>query len=176
MVALFNVKVPPCRVDQVNVQKSTIPGCLQTFTCHPAVWNGERLRSRPSGGVVQRDIEKSRVHETNKQNKTTSKEPFKALRRSAEGIGAWRAPQLGWGANSPLPGCATALSKGYYFNFIIERRRRLHGPRGMTCEENVSVCKRCKSTPPWWHFLTLCTFTRHGGLATLKSSTHMVEF
>ena len=95
MVALFNVKVPPCRVDQVNVQKSTIPGCLQTFTCHPAVWNGERLRSRPSGGVVQRDIEKSRVHETNKQNKTTSKEPFKALReergghRGVESTPAW---------------------------------------------------------------------------------------
>ena len=133
MVALFNVKVPPCRVDQVNVQKSTIPGCLQTFTCHPAVWNGERLRSRPSGGVVQRDIEKSRVHETNKQNKTTSKEPIKALREERGG-----------------PGCATALSKGYYFNFIIERRRRLHGPRGMTCEENVSVCKRVTSvaSPP----------------------------
>ena len=95
MVALFNVKAPPCRVDQVNVQKSTIPGCLQTFTCHPAVWNGERLRSRPSGGVVQRDIEKSRGHETNKQNKTTSKEPFKALReergghRGVESTPAW---------------------------------------------------------------------------------------
>ena len=85
MVALFNVKVPPCRVDQVNVQKSTIPGCLQTFTCHPAVWNGERLRSRPSGGVVQRDIEKSKGHETNKQNKTTSKEPIKALREERGG-------------------------------------------------------------------------------------------
>jgi len=34
---------------------------------------------------VQRDIEKSRGHETNKQNKATSKEPFKALREERGG-------------------------------------------------------------------------------------------
>jgi hypothetical protein len=37
MVALFSVNIPSCWMEQVNVKRSTMPGWLQTFTCHPSM-------------------------------------------------------------------------------------------------------------------------------------------